>query len=54
MVLNSRYKLMILEMIILALTPSLNTKFIYPMAYVASSFGDLTGISELAYSEQCS
>ena len=52
MVLNSRDKLMILETVTPALTPSLSAKFTYPLAYVASSCADLTGISESVHPKQ--
>lgn len=54
MVLNPRDKLMILETVTPALTPSLSAKFIYFLAYVASSCADLTGISESVYPKQYS
>ena len=49
MVLNSRDKLMILETVSPALTPSLSAKFMYLLACAASSCADLTGISESVY-----
>ena len=54
MVLNSRDKLMILKTLTPALTPSLSAKFTYPLAYVASSCADLTGISESEHPKQYS
>lgn len=54
LVLDPSYMLMFLKVITSALTPSLSSKFIYPMAYMASLFGYLIGILKLACSKHCS